>query len=290
PDGPLLAWPYIALMAVAVLFFTLIDSTAKWLILAGLPVLQVVFARYAGHFLYAAIYYARREGWSGFRSRAPWRQALRSGFLMGSTTCNFIAVEQLPLTVTTTIFFAMPVVITLMAIPILGERPGIRRISAVCLGFCGVLIVVQPWGAAWHPAMVFSLCALLMASSYFIMTRALAGIEGEAVSQLWPSGLAASVMAPLVWPLWIWPEGMVQWGVFLLIGGFGWAGHALANIAHRMAGASLLAPLVYTQIVWATGIGIFVFATWPTVWTLLGGAVIIGSGLYIWQRERVLDA
>ena len=71
-----------------------------------------------------------------------------------------------------------------------------------------------------------------------------------------------------------------------LIGGFGMTGHVLATIAHRWADASILAPMVYSQIFLAAIAGIVVFATWPTVWTLGGGVIIIGSGLYIWHRER----
>lgn len=276
-----------ALMCGAVLCFTFIDASAKWLILSGIPVVQVVFARYMGHFLCAAAYYARTEGLSGYFSRAPKRQLLRSVVLLIGTTFNFLAVGQLPITVTTTIFFAMPILITVLAIPILGERPGLRRFVAVLVGFGGVLIVVQPLGAVWQPAMIYSLAALLMASLYFVMTRALAGIESEAVSQLWPSGLAALTLLPLAMPVWVWPSGWLEWLVFGLIGLFGCAGHVQATTAHRMADASLLAPLVYTQILWATLVGIIVFANWPTLWTLIGGAVIIMSGLYIWQRERL---
>ncbi|MEL6265129.1 MAG: DMT family transporter, partial [Pseudomonadota bacterium] len=151
--------PGLAIMALAVVCFTMIDTTAKWLILAGLPALQVVFVRYAGHFLLALAMYLPREGWSAFRSASPGKQALRSLFLAGSTMLNFTALQFLPITVTTTIMFAGPIVVTLLAIPMLGERVGIHRISAVCVGFLGVLVVMQPWGVAFEPAMFLSVAA-----------------------------------------------------------------------------------------------------------------------------------
>lgn len=276
----------VMLMALAVVFFTCIDTTAKWLILAGLPALQVVFARYLGHFIFALVFFLSRQGPAAFRTRSPWQQALRAFFLMGSTICNFIALQYLPITVTTTIMFAGPIVITLLAIPLLGEQVGIRRISAVCVGFVGVLVVMQPWGTAFHPAMFLNILALTFASLYFIMTRRMAGKESNASQQLWASGLATLVLLPLAASNWVWPQGTI-WIGFGIIGAFGAFAHISATTAHRLADASILAPVIYIQIFLAALAGVLVFDTWPTVWTLAGGLIIVASGLYIWHRERV---
>ena len=96
----------LALMAAAVLCFTCIDASAKWLILSGLPALQVVFARYAGHFALSLVAFVPTEGAGAFRSRRPWLQLLRSAFLLASTVLNFMALTYLPITLTTTIMFA----------------------------------------------------------------------------------------------------------------------------------------------------------------------------------------
>ncbi|WGW05711.1 DMT family transporter [Tropicibacter oceani] len=277
----------VLLMALAVVFFTCIDSSAKWLIVGGLPALQVVFVRYLGHFIVAVTLYGAQEGREAFKSNAPVKQLLRSFFLLGSTVFNFTALQYLPITVTTTITFAGPIVVTLLAIPILGEKVGLRRIIAVCVGFIGVLVVMQPWGVGFHPAMFLSLAALCMASMYFIMTRLLAGVEGNATQQIWSSGFAALALVPFVLQGWTWPTG-VDWIAFALIGVFGASGHIAATIAHRWADASILAPVIYIQLFLAALAGVLLFDTWPTVWTLGGGLIIIASGLYIWQRERTL--
>lgn len=274
-------------MALAVVLFTCIDTSAKWLSGIGIPVFQIVFARYLGHFVYALALYLPQEGGRVFRSNAPVKQAVRSSFLFVGTVFNFQALKFLPITVTTTIAFAGPIVITLLAIPILGEKVGIRRILAVCMGFVGVLLVIQPWGAEFHPAMVFSLGTLIMSSLYFIMTRMLAGVESNATQQVWSSGLATFALFPFAWHVWVWPETAIGWAVLCVIGGFGALGHIAATTAHRWADASILAPMIYTQVFWAAVVGVLIFDTWPTVWTLTGGAVIIASGLYIWQRERL---
>ncbi|MBS8225103.1 DMT family transporter [Vannielia litorea] len=278
----------VATMLLAVVFFICIDTSAKWLTLSGLPVLMVVFARYFGHFVYACVVYLPQEGLGCFRSRAPLRQFLRSTFLFGSTVLNFFALKYLPITVTTTIMFAGPIVVTLLAIPILGETVGLRRFLAVATGFLGVLVVIQPWGAEWHPAMFFSLGALCMASMYFVMTRLLAGIETNATQQVWSAGIASVVLAPFAVSAWTMPESTTQWVVLFAIGFFGMFGHILATTAHRWADASILAPMVYSQIFLAAVSGILVFNQWPTIWTLAGGLIIIGAGLYIWQRERIV--
>jgi drug/metabolite transporter (DMT)-like permease len=276
----------IGLMALAVTFFTCIDTSAKWLVGAGLPALQVVFARYAGHFLVALVVFLPREGLSAFRSNDPGRQVLRSAFLLGSTMLNFLALGYLPITVTTTISFAGPIVVTLLAIPLLGEKVGLHRLVAVLVGFVGVLVVMQPWGAEFHPAMFLSLGTLTVASLYFVMTRMLAGVESNATSQIWSSGLATLCLAPFALPLWVWPERGVDVAVLVMIGVFGATAHGFAVMAHRLADASILAPVIYIQIILAAVVGIVVFATWPTVWTLAGGLIIVGAGLYIWHRER----
>ena len=234
----------VLLMARAVTLFTGIDTSAKWLMISGLPALQVVFCRYLGHFAYAVLLYLPQEGPQVFRSNRPGLQLLRSVFLLGSTVCNFIALSYLPITLTTTIMFASPIVITLLAIPILGEKVGIRRVLAVCVGFIGVVVVVQPWGVDFHPAVFLSLAGLCMASMYFIMTRLLSGLEGNSTQQIWASGTAAAAVL----------------------------------------------PVIYIQVVVATAVGILIFGQWPTIWTLVGGAIIIASGLYIWQRERRLSS
>ena len=276
----------VATMGLAVLFFTGIDSSAKWLILAGLAPIQVVFIRYAGHFILSLLLYVPQSGFSEFRSNAPFKQFLRSTLLFSGTIFNFFALKFLPLTLTTTIFFAVPIVVTLAAIPTLGEKVGIRRIAAVCAGFAGVLITIQPWGAVFNPAIFLSLGALMCASGYFVMTRLLAGIDSNATNQLWSSGLATVVLLPFGIIYWVAPEGGLQFVIIFLIGFFGLAGHIATTTASRLADASIIAPMVYTQIIFAAAISYFVFDQPPTIWTLVGGLVIIASGLYIWHRER----
>ena len=207
----------LGLMVLTVCFFTMIDTSAKWLVTAGLPALQVVFARYAMHFILALVVFMPQGGLVLFRSQRPKVQLLRSTFLFLSTILNFTALKFLPITVTTTIMFAGPIVVTLLAIPMLGEKVGRHRLLAVCVGFIGVIVVMQPWGVAFHPAMLLNIGALCLASLYFILTRKLAGVESNATSQLWSAGLATACLAPFALSGWVWPQTPVDWTFFLLI-------------------------------------------------------------------------
>lgn len=274
-------------MALGVAMFTGIDTSAKWLVGAGLPVLQVVLVRYGGHLLLALAVGLAQEGRSVFRSAAPRLQALRALMLIGSTVSNFFALSYLPLTVTTTILFAGPMLVTLLAIPMLGEMVGPHRIGAVVVGFLGVLVVMQPWGAAFHWAMLGPLVAVVASSFYYILTRKLAGVDSNATGQIWLSGVATLALAPFGLAVWGWPDQGAVWVMMVVIGLFGALGHMCVISAHRLADASVLAPVNYIQLVLAAVASFLVFGTWPTVWTLAGGMVIAASGLYIWHRERL---
>ena len=284
-DKPMLG---LGLMCVALAMFTSIDTSAKWLILVGLPVLQVVFVRYAGHFITSALAFIPKEGLGAFRSNAPKLQLLRAAFLLASTVFNFAALKYLPITITTAVYFASPIVITILSVVFLGERIGIRRVAAIVVGFVGVMVVVQPWGAAFHPAMFLSLGGLFCASGYFVLTRRLAGVESNSTSQLWASGLATMALAPFGLWVWVWPDTALGWGVMCMIGVFGATGHGIAVAAHRFADASSLAPMVYIQVIYATASGFFIFGNLPTWATAAGTTIIIASGIYIWRREREL--
>ena len=279
----------VLLMASAILLFTLIDTSAKWLILAGLPAMQVVFSRYVGAFLTTLIFFIPRHGLGEFRSNRPWIQGLRAVALLGATIFTFLALRYLPITLTIALVFAMPMVVTLLSIPILGERGGLRRFLAVLTGFIGVLVIVQPWGAQFHWAVFLSIGALFSGSMYFVLTRLLAGVDNNSTSQLWTNGLATIALTPIALQSTVWPDSTLVFLVFLFIGFLGGVSHILATLAFRFAKASVLAPVTYIQVIYATAAGYFVFGTLPTIWTAIGTVIIIASGVYIWQRDRIRE-
>lgn len=277
----------IALMLLALLAFTGIDSCAKWLVLHGLPTPEVVFVRYLGHLLLVvALALPAQEPFLGTENLGA--VLVRGAFLLLSTILNFIALGHLPLTMTAAIFFSSPLWICLLSIPLLGEEVGPRRWAAMLVGFLGVLVVTRPWTGPVHWAVVFSVGAALSGAFYSILTRRLAGRDSTATQQFYAALLATLGMAPLALPGWTWPASPGTWFAFLAIGVFGWAGHQILIIAHRYAPASTLAPISYVQILYMTASSWIIFAQPPDAWVLTGAAIVAASGLYIWLRERTL--
>ena len=280
----------IAMMLFAFACFTALDSSAKWLVTTGFSPWAAVFARYAVHLAIVAILILPSQGLHSLDSKAPWKETFRALLLLASTMCNFTAVSYLPLTLTATIFFTMPIFVTILSIPILGEQVGWRRWAAIGVGFFGILIVTRPWTGDVHWAIVFALGAAFCGSLYQIMTRLLAGVDSTNTQQLYAGLVATLGVAPLAWLHWQTPEGALPWALFLTMGIFGWLGHQMLTVAHRYAPASLLAPFVYVQLLYMTASSWFIFSQPPSKWILFGAPIVMASGFYIWWRERQLKS
>ena len=277
----------IALMLLAYLLFSVTDTTVKWLAAIGLPILQLAFMRYAVHLLLSVGPMLGRDhsGWT-----APRAQALamlsRGALLMLSTVCNFLALSYLDLTVTAAIMFSSPIIVCALSVPLLGERVGPWRWSAILLGFLGVLVVVRPWSAAFHPAVLLSLVSATCLALFSIMTRAMAGVAAPRTMQLY-AGLVGTIvlLPPAIWT-WRTPDTAVDWALMGGIGLSAWAGHHFFGQAHGYAPASVLMPYSYAFLLYLTVAGYLVFATIPDAQTILGAAIIAAAGLVIWWRER----
>jgi len=273
------------LMTAGVILFATQDTMAKWLLGLSLGLMQVAFVRYAGALVLTLIATLPKRGLGVLRSINPPMQALRSLALMGSTALNFVGLSQLPLTTVTAIMFASPVLVTLLAVPLLGEKVGIMQFAAILLGFLGVLIVVSPWEAEFQTAMLFSLGACFCTSIYFILSRKLAA-ESTATHQIWANGIATLCFAPFAMLHWQAPSDALTLAIMCLIGVVGATSHSLVTLAHRLADASVLAPVVYLQLLFASIAGYLVFGQVPGASTVLGAMVIIGGGVLLWLSGR----
>ncbi len=278
----------IGLMVMAYAFFAGIDSCAKWLALAGLPVWQIAFVRFFVHGALTLALLMPSEGPAMLRPRHPGAVVLRAACLLTGTLCNFVAVQHLPLALIATIFFAAPLAICALSVPLLGERVGPRRWAAILVGFGGVMIATRPWGAEAHWAILFSMGSMLAASLYAILTRRLAGVVSSGAQQIYASLLPALALFPFAAAEWSLPVAAPDWAALALVGCFGFAGHQLLTRAHRLAEASVLAPFVYVHLGFMTVAGWVVFGEVPDAMVLAGGAVTLASGLYLWARERRL--
>ncbi len=275
----------IGLMCAALFFFACLDTTAKWLT-GSLPILEVVWARYASHFVISLLVVNPWTMPGLMKTQRPWLQIGRSALLFASTACNFVALRYLQLDQTATISFTTPFIIALLAGPLLGEWIHWRRWLAIIVGFCGVLLVTRPGFGGIHPAAIFSLISMICYALYNIMTRFLAGQDTTGTTAFYTAlvgFLAASVPLPAVW---VTPtEPLVIVGM-IAVGAFGWIGHLFLIVAHRYAPAPVLAPYIYTQLIWYVAGGFLVFGDLPNGFTLAGAAIVTASGLYLLYRER----
>jgi drug/metabolite transporter (DMT)-like permease len=263
----------------------LVDAPVKYLLVSGMPQPTVMFFRFA-----IAIVFLLLMRLASGRLFTPTRYArlnlLRGLILASSSLVNFYALKTLDLAVAASINFAAPLIACAFAHVFLGERVGIRRWLAVLVGFAGVLIVMRPGSAAFHPAMFCALANAFLIAAYQIVTRKVGSKDEPETGLLWvfAVGLVVSILIlPLGWQA---PE-LRFWPVLILIGAAGMGTHFLVSRALQLAEASILAPLIYTQIIWMIFFGIMLFSNWPDRWTLLGTSIIVASGIYIWHRERI---
>lgn len=226
-------------------------------------------------------------GWSAIRTNRHPLHILRSAFGIFAMGLNFWAMTLLPLADATTISFTVPIFATLFAALILREHVGIRRWSAILIGFIGVLVVVQP-GGDMIPAFgaTVALCGALVTASVTLVIRMLGRTETSIVTIFWFSVYTLPALAVCVY---IYGGGhdAKTWGYLLGVGIFGGMAQLAITQSLRLAPISTVMPMDYSSLVWATIIGIVVFNQWPGMSILLGAPIIIASGLFIAWREHV---
>lgn len=276
----------ILLMLAAWALFAMTDTTVKWLVVGGIPAIQLAFARYAVAFGLSLANGARHGVYfAGIDRRDILLVSLRGSLLILATVFNFIALNYLPLSVTSTIMNTSPILVTLFAMPILGERVGPWRWGAVTLGFLGVLIVIRPFGAEFHWATLLILANATGLALFSILTRQMAGRVTPQTMQLYMGALGTFVLLPFALWTWTTPDTGPQWAGLIAIGCLAWAGHEMFSRAHLHAEAGVLSPFGYVFILYMIAGGYLVFDAVPDATTLIGAAIIVASGLLIWWRE-----
>lgn len=275
----------IGLVSITYVLFTLLDGSAKWLV-GAVPVIVVVWLRFAMHVVVASIVLFPLRGASLVKTGHLRWHALRALMFVAMTGINFWALQYLQLAVTSSIYFVVPIIIALLAAPLLGEKLDRGRWAAILAGFAGVLVIVRPWSAEFHPAMLASIVNAVLYALFNLMTRRLAAYDSPETIQFLPAVGAAIVLAPFALAAWQSPAGWLEWGVLCLLGVCGGLGHYLLALAHRYAPATVLAPFLYQQVIYMAVFGYLVFGDVPApaVWT--GAAIVIASGLYLFARER----
>ncbi|WP_050523989.1 DMT family transporter [Pseudorhodobacter wandonensis] len=218
------------------------------------------------------------------RPRHPWWTLVRTVSTLITGASAFYAFSVLPMAQTYAILFATPLLITLLAIPILGEKVGIRRGLAICVGLAGVLIVLRPSGAELGLGHAAALAAAVFSSLASVIVRKIGQEERSVVLLLFPM-LANFVVMGAILPFVYKPMPIEHLGMVGIIAAFGIVASLFVISAYRSAEAVIVAPMQYSQMIWATIFGFLIFKEMPDQLTLIGAAVIMCSGLYIVLRE-----
>ncbi|RUS60173.1 DMT family transporter [Pseudorhodobacter sp. E13] len=224
----------------------------------------------------------RNDG--NLRPRHPWWTALRTVSALITGVAAFYAFSVLPLAQTYAILFATPLLITLLAIPILGEKVGIRRGLAIVVGLAGVMIVLRPTGAELGLGHAAALLAAVCSSLASVIVRKIGQEERSVVLLLFPmiaNFLVLGAALPLVYK----PMPIEHLGMIGVIAAFGFVASLFIISAYKNAEAVIVAPMQYSQMIWAIIFGLLIFDETPDQITLIGAAVIMASGLYIVLRE-----
>ena len=282
------------LMAVTMLAAPGMDALAK-VLTATLSPGQVTWGRFAFQTLVLLPFMLA----AGQRIRtAQARIHAARGALIGSALLLMIwALKYLPLANAIAIFFVEPLVLTLFSGLFLGERVGPRRLAAVVVGLAGALVVIRPTWSAFGWASVLPLGTAICFAGYLALTRHCAASEGPLPMQLWAGlfaallltaaiGLGEGLELPVLDPVWPAPR---DWALLAALGLLSAVAHVLIAFAFRLAPAGILAPFQYVEIISATLLGFVLFGDFPDALTWLGTGLIIGSGLYVFVRERRLS-
>jgi S-adenosylmethionine uptake transporter len=218
------------------------------------------------------------------RPRHPWWLMIRSVAGIATAVAGFYAFTVLPMAQTYAILFAGPLLVTILAIPMLGEKVGLRRGLAVVAGLIGVLIVLRPGGAALSLGHLAALSAAVTGALASVVVRKIGGEERPVVMQLYPMLLNVIAMGCAL--PWVYkPLPAEHLGLLAVFSALGFIATAILISAYRAGEAVIVAPMQYSQIIWAVIYGAVFFNERPDLWTGVGSAVIIASGVYIVLRE-----
>jgi drug/metabolite transporter (DMT)-like permease len=276
----------VILMVAGMAVLPFMDVIAKWLGSAGMPVLQIVWARMAFGALMTLPFAIAHAGPRAAMPQRPGLHALRAILLMGSTFFFFSALQTLPIADALAIFFVNPLIITALSPLILGERVGPRRWAAVGVGFIGTLIIIRPGLEEITSGTIMAFAAGCSLALYFLMTRRIAGASPAMVTTYDTSLMGTLILSVAMWFMWKEPSPQ-EWLLFAALGLIATLGHWLIVRAYDHAEASLLAPFAYTEMIGAVVLGWIFFRDFPDRWTFAGVGVLIASALYISARERL---
>jgi drug/metabolite transporter (DMT)-like permease len=275
----------IILTLVTIGVFGVQDAISKLLVQDYSP-FQITMMRYWGFALFALILVMRQAPLrQAFASKAPALQWLRGVLLMADIWLFALALRTVPLAELQSISLIYPLLVTLFAIPILGEKVGVFRLVAVVVGFAGAMVIVRPGGLALDWGVAFAIASSTLYALYIVITRRVSAVDSAPTSMAY-AGVVGLVMSTAVGVFFWQPMDWQSVLMVIVVMGTTCAGHGLMTMALSMAPASILQPFNYFSLPWAIVLSATVFGHLIDGVSLIGAAIIVAAGLVVMARER----
>jgi len=287
PSDPALG---IRFVLVAMVAFAVQDGTSKYLA-AEYPPQFFIMIRYWLFAVFVAVLAARRSGGlrAACRTRMPALQVFRGVLLAVQIVIIVVSFDLLGLAETHAIFSLHPLLATLLAIPLLGERVGWHRLAAVSVGLAGVLVILRPGPDLFSSGALIALTAAVMMSFYTVTTRLVGRTDGSSGPAFFYLGVAGAAALTLIGPFYWTPMRLPDIGWLLLHSTVAMAGHYCLIRALEATEAVRIQPFTYLQMIFAVPVGVVIFGEQIDRWVILGMTMTVGAGLYaIWREVRLM--
>ena len=263
------------------------DAIAKYLS-SELPFFQITWARY-----FFTVFLVVPFMFIFFKNQLKWTENPKLQFYRGLTLffaniCFFYSISIISMAKALTLAFVAPLITTTLSPFFLGEKVGIRRWSAVIVGFIGILIVIRPGFIEFNLASFAAVGTGCFYGIYLIITRKLHSTDSPLLTLLLTGVVGAMIGSFIVPVVWVNPT-LIQWSWLILMGLFACLGHILLIYSLKYADASKLAPFGYFEIITNIVLGYYFFKDFPDLWTFAGLFIIISSGIYIFRRETKIS-
>jgi len=275
------------LFLLGVFLFACMDTIAKYLA-ARYPVPMVVGVRYLVHCLLMVLVLAPTQGVKLVRTQRTGLVLFRAACLATGSLVFTLSLQRMPVAEATAILFVAPLLVVMLAGPVLKERVGAFGWAAVVAGFVGILLIARPGSSLDGIGVVLAFAGAVTTATYQLLSRLLAGTE-TTLAMLFYTALVGAVAFGAMAP-WFWGGTMpppLHLALMLSLGALGGLGHFLFTAAHRHTAASMLAPLQYSQLVWVGLFGWLVFGHVPEAPSILGMVIVAAAGAAVAIRSRL---
>ena len=276
----------ILLMVTTTIVFASQDGLSKYLA-TEYNVYMVVMIRYWFFAAFIMTISSRKPGGvkQVAKTKTPLLQIFRSLVLVAEMCVTVLAFTLLGLAETHAIFASYPLIIAMLSGPILGEHVGWRRWLAICVGFFGILIILNPGNGIFSPYALVPLAGAILFALYGLLTRYAGQYDKSSTSFFWTGTVGCIAKTAIGLNFWD-PVSQADWSIMLILSASGMLGHFLLIKCYEVAEASAVQPFAYLQLIWASLIGVIIFGEKITTNVLIGACIIVGAGLFTLWRER----